>query len=312
MSFTAQVRDELARCEPSCEYCDLATLAALTRICGTLIASKDGYRLQVATETGAVARTMLALTHKILKLKTEFTARKSVLHRVRNYLIVLPEQPDLQKALVLLGVLDRRGNLVPGIPKHVVSRDCCRIAYIRGALIAGGFVADPRGDFHLEISCQAEEFAYALASLIDEVGVHARVNARKSSYAVYVKSAEDIRTLLTVTGAHASVAEIEDARAMKSVKNDVNRRVNAELANQGRSAGAAQHQLDVIDQLERLGLRDSLPRALQSFCDLRETYPDLSLRDLGEMATPPLSKSALYHRVLRLEKILADSTGKTE
>ncbi len=312
MSFTAEVRDELARCEPTCEYCDLATLAALTRICGTLIASKDGYRLQVATETGAVARTMLALTHKILKLKTEFTARKSVLHRVRNYLIVLPEQPDLQKALVLLGVLDRRGNLVAGIPRHVVSRECCRLAYIRGALIAGGFVADPRGDFHLEISCQAEEFAYALADLINEAGVHARVNARKSSYAVYVKSAQDIRTLLSATGAHASVAEIEDARAMKLVKNDVNRRVNAELANQGRSAGAAQQQLDMIEQIERAGLRDSLPRALATFCDLREAYPDLSLRDLGEMADPPLSKSALYHRVLRLEKILADSTGETE
>ncbi len=312
MSFTAEVRDELARCEPTCEYCDLATLAALTRICGTLIASKDGYRLQVATETGAVARTMLALTHKILKLKTEFTARKSVLHRVRNYLIVLPEQPDLQKALVLLGVLDRRGNLVAGIPRHVVSRECCRLAYIRGALIAGGFVADPRGDFHLEISCQAEEFAYALADLINEAGVHARVNARKSSYAVYVKSAQDIRTLLSATGAHASVAEIEDARAMKLVKNDVNRRVNAELANQGRSAGAAQQQLDMIEQIERAGLRDSLPRALATFCDLREAYPDLSLRDLGEMADPPLSKSALYHRVLRLEKILADSTGGAE
>ncbi len=312
MSFTAEVRDELARCEPTCEYCDLATLAALTRICGTLIASKDGYRLQVATETGAVARTMLALTHKILKLKTEFTARKSVLHRVRNYLIVLPEQPDLQKALVLLGVLDRRGNLVAGIPRHVVSRECCRLAYIRGALIAGGFVADPRGDFHLEISCQAEEFAYALADLINEAGVHARVNARKSSYAVYVKSAQDIHTLLSATGAHASVAEIEDARAMKLVKNDVNRRVNAELANQGRSAGAAQQQLDMIEQIERAGLRDSLPRALATFCDLREAYPDLSLRDLGEMADPPLSKSALYHRVLRLEKILADLTGETE
>lgn len=312
MSFTAEVRDELARCEPTCEYCDLATLAALTRICGTLIASKDGYRLQVATETGAVARTMLALTHKILKLKTEFTARKSVLHRVRNYLIVLPEQPDLQKALVLLGVLDRRGNLVAGIPRHVVSRECCRLAYIRGALIAGGFVADPRGDFHLEISCQAEEFAYALADLINEAGVHARVNARKSSYAVYVKSAQDIHTLLSATGAHASVAEIEDARAMKLVKNDVNRRVNAELANQGRSAGAAQQQLDMIERIERAGLRDSLPRALAMFCDLREAYPDLSLRDLGEMADPPLSKSALYHRVLRLEKILADSTGETE
>ncbi len=74
MSFTAEVRDELARCEPECEYCDLSTLAALTRVSGTLsLAGSGRYRLTVATETGAVARTMITLTHRILKLKTEFT-----------------------------------------------------------------------------------------------------------------------------------------------------------------------------------------------------------------------------------------------
>ena len=281
MSFTAEVRDELARCEPECEYCDLSTLAALTRVSGTLsLAGSGRYRLTVATETGAVARTMITLTHRILKLKTEFTVRKSVLHKVRNYLITLPDQPDLDKALVLLGILDRRGGLVAGVPRHIVARPCCRLAYIRGALIAGGFVADPRGDFHLEIA----------------------VNARRGSYAVYIKSAEEIEHLLKLIGAKRSVAEIEEARAVKLVKNDVNRRVNAELANQTRSAGAAQHQLALIDELEQRGLRDALPDALAVFCDLRERYPDLSLRDLGEMADPPLSKSALYHRVLRLEK----------
>ena len=129
MSFTAEVRDELARCEPECEYCDLSTLAALTRVSGTLsLAGSGRYRLTVATETGAVARTMITLTHRILKLKTEFTVRKSVLHKVRNYLITLPDQPDLDKALVLLGILDRRGGLVAGVPRHIVARPCCRLA----------------------------------------------------------------------------------------------------------------------------------------------------------------------------------------
>ena len=91
------------------------------------------------------------------------------------------------------------------------------------------------------------------------------------------------------------------------MKNDVNRRVNAELANQTRSAGAAHHQLALIDALDRRGLRDSLPDALAVFCVFRECFPDLSLRDLGEMADPPLSKSALYHRVLRLEKLIEAS-----
>lgn len=308
MSFTAEVRDELARCEPECEYCDLSTLAALTRVSGTLsLAGSGRYRLTVATETGAVARTMIALTHRILKLKTEFTVRKSVLHKVRNYLITLPDQPDLDKALVLLGILDRRGGLVAGVPRHIVARPCCRLAYIRGALIAGGFVADPRGDFHLEIAVQVEEYAKGLCDLLEQIGVHARVNARRGSYAVYIKSAEEIKRLLQLIGAKRSVAEIEEARAVKLVKNDVNRRVNAELANQTRSAGAAQHQLALIDELDRRGLRETLPDALAVFCDLRERYPDLSLRDLGEMADPPLSKSALYHRVLRLEKLIEAS-----
>lgn len=308
MSFTAEVRDELARCEPECEYCDLSTLAALTRVSGTLsLAGSGRYRLTVATETGAVARTMIALTHRILKLKTEFTVRKSVLHKVRNYLITLPDQPDLDKALVLLGILDRRGGLVAGVPRHIVARPCCRLAYIRGALIAGGFVADPRGDFHLEIAVQGEKYAKGLCDLLEQIGVHARVNARRGSYAVYIKSAEEIKRLLQLIGAKRSVAEIEEARAVKLVKNDVNRRVNAELANQTRSAGAAQHQLALIDELDRRGLRETLPDALAVFCDLRERYPDLSLRDLGEMADPPLSKSALYHRVLRLEKLIEGS-----
>lgn len=310
MSFTAEVRDELSRCAPECEYCNLATLAALTRVCGTLsLVGRGHYRLQVATETGAVARTMIGLTHQILKLETEFTVRRSVLHRVRNYLISLPDQPDLEKALVLLGILDRSGSLVTGIPRHVVARDCCRRAYIRGSLIAGGFVADPRGDFHLEISVNGEGFARALADLIGQTGVRARVNRRRSSFAVYVKSAEDILRLLEEVGATRSVAEIREARAVKSVKNEVNRRVNAELANQGRSAGAAQRQLELIDQVDALGLRDSLPEALASFCDLRRAHPDLSLRDLGAVADPALSKSALYHRVLRLERIVAEAHG---
>ena len=130
------------------------------------------------------------------------------------------------------------------------------------------------------------------------------MNRRRSSFAVYIKSADDILRLLREVGAQRSVAEIEEARVVKSVKNAVNRRVNAELANQGRSAGAAQRQMELIERVNALGLRQSLPSALSAFCDLRESHPDLSLRDLGEIADPPLSKSALYHRVLRLEKLV--------
>ena len=199
----------------------------------------------------------------------------------------MPDQPDLDKALVLLGILDRRGGLVAGVPRHIVARPCCRLAYIRGALIAGGFVADPRGDFHLEIAVQGEEYAKGLCDLLEQIGVHARVNARRGSYAVYIKSAEEIKRLLQLIGAKRSVAEIEEARAVKLVKNDVNRRVNAELANQTRSAGAAQHQLALIDELDRRGLRENAAgRSGSFFVTYASVTPDLSLRDLGGNGRP--------------------------
>ena len=111
----------------------------------------------------------------VYKRQTDLTVRRSILHKVRNYLIVLPEQPDLEKALVLLGILERSGGLVQGVPRHVANRACCRRAFVRGSLIAGGFVADPRGDFHLEIAVQGEQFARDLADLIAGMGVRARV-----------------------------------------------------------------------------------------------------------------------------------------
>ena len=309
MSFSAEVRDELSRHEPDCEYCDISTLAAVARVCGTLNYSGPGhYRLQVATETGAVARTMIGLTHRVLKLETEFTVRKSVLHRTRNYLIVLPDQPDLEKALVLLGILDAKGSLVTGIPHHLTDRECCRRSYVRGALVAGGFVADPKGDFHLEIAVQGEQFAHELADLVCSLGVRARVNPRRGSYAVYLKSADDICRLLEILDAPQALADIRDARAVKSVKNEVNRQVNAEIANQSRSVGASQRQLEDIRRAEELGLRGNMSPAIEEFCDLREAHPELSLRDLGELADPPLSKSALYHRALRLEKLVEEAS----
>ena len=65
-------------------------------------------------------------------------------------------------------------------------------------------------------------------------------------------------------------------------------------------------------EVDDLGLRPGLPEALETFCRLRENHPDLSLRDLGEMAQPPLSKSALYHRVLRLEKMVEEARASHE
>ena len=305
MSFTAEVKDELSRVEGRCPECDAAMLSAMIRVCGMLSFRGSGnYAIRVSTETGAVARTVIRLAHTVFDLDTSLTVRRSNLHKTRNYLIEIPEQAGLEQALIKMGIIQLGQGLASGVAARVVQRPCCRAAYLRGAFMAGGFIADPRGDFHLEIAVTGDEFAADIVELLDDEVVTARVNKRRGAFAIYLKSFDDIARLLKVIGAARTARAVENVRVMKSVKNDVNRRVNAEIANQARSTSAAADQLRLIDEVERAVGLDELPPALAAFCAARRAHPDLSLRDLGAVMEPPMSKSALYHRVLRLEKLL--------
>ncbi len=313
MSFTAEVKDELSRVECSQPAAELAQLSALVRVCGTLSFRGSGrYAIKIATETGAVARTVIKLAHKCFDLETALTVRRSVLHKTRNYLIEIPEQDELADDLVDLGILVPGQGLATGLPKRLLATASARAAFVRGAFMAGGFIADPRGDFHLEIAVTGEDFARGLVDLIASFGVTARLNRRRGAYAIYLKSFDDIIALLKAIGAQRMARVVEVARAQKSVKNDVNRRVNAEMANQARSTGAAASQLELIDRVEeQLGFA-SLPDALREFCEARREHPELSLAALGAELDPPASKSAMYHRVLRLQELLAEANNSGE
>ena len=173
--------------------------------------------------------------------------------------------------------------------------------------MAGGFVAGPRGDFHLEIAVTGERFALDLIELIAGFGITARLNRRRGAFALYLKSFDDVVRLLRGMGADRSPRVIEGVRQMKHLKNDDNRRVNAELANQSRSTNAAGTQLALVEEAERLLGLHALPPAVREFCELRRAHNELSLAELGALAHPHASKSAMYHRVLRLQQLVEEA-----
>ncbi len=301
MSFNSDVKEEFARVPGSCSHCERALLAALLRIEGTLfISGPDRYRLEIATDTPSVARLAWRLLHENYGLRTELTTRRSVLHKTPNYLIDVPVQEGLSDALHDMGVLSEEG-LELGVAPELIAKQCCAAAYLRGAFLGSGFVSDPRGDFHFEISVEAEEMARDIVAILDDKGIHARYIQRRSSYIVYLKSGEAILEFLAFAGAHQSALAMENARVVKSVRNDVNRQTNAEIANQNKAASASVDQLYAMRKvLEAYGV-DRLPPALQEVIRLRVKYPDATLKELGEHSDPPLSKSAVYHRIRRIE-----------
>jgi len=311
MSFTAEVKEELSRIEPKRPCCLKAELAALIRVEGTLhLSGRESLRLEIATETAPVARKTIKLLHRLYDLKTELTVRRSVLHKTNNYLITVPSQPNLPKALREMGILDGDMNLAYGIDPGVVKRDCCAIAYLRGAFLGGGFVADPHGDFHFELTAESEQMAQDLAALMGRFDIEGKVTRRRGLFTVYLKGAEPIVTFLALVGAHRALLRTEDVRIIKSMRNEVNRLVNAETANLAKTADASAAQIEAIQFIADTRGLSSLPPALRDFAELRLANPDASLRELGELADPPLSKSAIYHRVRRIEELARNQTGE--
>lgn len=306
MSFTSDVKEELSQVKATCSHCDKATLAALIRIEGTLyLAGKGQFRLEASTDLLVAAIMMERLLHNIYSLKTELTIRRSVLHKTPNYLINVPMQPGLQEALKDMGVLGVAG-FTPGVDKQLVAKNCCTEAYLRGAFLGSGFISSPSGDFHFELTVESEQLAKDLIEMLQKRGISARYMQRRSNYIVYMKSGTAISEFLALVGAHKSALAMENERVIKSVRNDVNRRVNAEFANEKKALNAGMDQIHLIRKVvEHYGM-SSLSPALQEFILLRVANPQATLKELGMLADPPLSKSAVYHRVRRIEQMAAE------
>ncbi len=294
----------MSHVEPECSHCERATLSALVRIEGTLFLSGPGkYRMEIATDSASVGRLIIKLLHNLYNLKTDLTARRSILHKTPNYLIEIPAQKNLADALKDMGIISEDGGLIMGIDPSIVSKKCCSAAYLRGAFLGSGFISNPKSDFHFEMTVENEDLANGLVALMKDIGINAKIMHRRNSYMVYLKSGNAILEFLAFTGAHHLALAMEEERVVKSVRNDVNRMINAELANQQKATKAAVSQLFMIRTVLEKHDIESLPPALQEFIRLRVKYPDASLKELGDKATPPLSKSAVNHRVRRLESL---------
>ena len=169
--------------------------------------------------------------------------------------------------------------------------------------MGSGFIANPKGDFHFEMSVESEQFAADIARMMQARGINARVMRRRNAHLVYLKSGTSISEFLALVGAHQCALALENARVIKSVRNDVNRQVNADMANQAKAADAAMGQVEAIRKILQHKNPADITPALRDFMRLRLENPSASLKELGELADPPLSKSAVYHRVRRIEQM---------
>ena len=195
------------------------------------------------------------------------------------------------------------GDLDDPVSELTLKNTCCKRAFLRGAFLASGSVSDPDKGYHLEFVCEDESKADQIVRLCGDFEINARKTLRRDETIVYVKEGEMIGELLSVMGAQNSYMDFENRRIYKDVSNTVNRRVNCETSNIRKTVTAASKQLDDIRFLEEHGFLDDLPDTLKEAAYGRLENPDATLAELGALMDPPVGKSGINHRLLRLSDI---------
>ncbi|HZH93994.1 MAG TPA: DNA-binding protein WhiA [Tissierellaceae bacterium] len=314
MSFSSVTKNELSRIEIDKDCCALAELAALVRMNGTVqITGMQNINLKFTTENAAIARRIFSILKMMYHSDIEVMVRKNKqLKKNNNYLIIVHDKKISEKVLSDVGYIDKdRSNLFNpryGVPKNIVASRCCKRSFIRGSFLGGGSMSNPEKTYHLEFVTSHEEHAKSLRDIINSFELNSKIIQRKDNFVVYIKEGEQIVDLLNIIGAHQALLKLEDIRVLKEVRNNINRLVNCETANLGKTISASMRQIESIKTIQRRMGLNKLPDSLREIAEVRLANPDASLKEIGEMMNPPIGKSGVNHRFRKLEEI-ADEWG---
>lgn len=282
MSYSSEVKEELAKRISPARHCQIAELAAIMNYCGQY--GEDGkghFTIGFQTENEAVVRKGFTLLEKTFNIEAD-----TVLDGQEMY-----------------DILHKLGDLEEPVSPLLIRSSCCQRAFLRGAFLSIGSMSDPAKGYHLEFDCSSEAKAKQLQELMRGFEIESRIILRKKYYVVYLKEGTSIVDLLNVCEAPVSLMNLENLRILKEMRNFVNRRVNCETANIAKTVNAAARQVMDIEYIRDHYGFENLPQTLREMAEVRLENPDMPLKELGECFSPALGKSGVNHRLRKLSEL---------
>ena len=307
MSFSTETKNELARIMPEDLRYREAELSGIAKLSGTIqIAGYKKINLKISTELNSIARKVFKILKSDYKINTNIVVNKNqMLKRNNSYILTVTSDMGSENLMRSLGLLQQDEGFFTSnkIPSWVLEDEECKKAFIRGAFLGGGSISDPEKNYHLEFVVSNEDFAENLMELINSLGFNSKIVGRKNSYVVYLKESEQISDLLSHIGGFQALLSLQNTKILKQMRNNVNRIVNCETANLSKTVNAAVRQVENIKLIEKKMGISKLPKSLQQIALLRVENEDLTLKELGELLNPPISKSGVNHRLKKIEDI---------
>jgi len=297
ISFSAEVKNEMAGLLPARPCCQLSELLGIyygSR--GRLLGKQHGRSAYFSLLRNAVARKVVRLGRAVGRMDAKYQAVKS--RKRMSFFIELSLPGELVSAFT------------QGAARAMPEAACDRKAMLRGLFLGCGSVNVPNARYHLEFVAPTRTWASAIAGLVESSGVKAGITERGGQAVVYVKDGDGIVRLLSTMGANRAVMEFENVRVVREVSGEVNRRLNFETANIGKTIGSGLRQAAAIESLDAEGKLATLPPALREMARWRRENPDLNLGELAGRMN--LSKSAVNHRLRRIQQLAAAKGQQAE
>ena len=299
-SFSGAAKAEVCRVVPQDACCALAECFGVLLYCNSFHA--DGIR--IITESREFAQLLPKLFRKAFSMSFDSCPEEGE----RKLVFQIRSERKLKTIMEAYG-FSREDTLALHVNLPVVEEECCKASFLRGAFLAGGSVTDPGKGYHLEMTTTHQSVARETFALMREVmGFSPKTASRGGGQVLYLKQSEQISDFLAYIGAPVAAMGIMEARLEKELNNKVNRRCNCDDANTSKVVEAAQEQLAAIRKLRSQGLLESLPGKLRQAAAAREENPESALTELAEMMEPPITKSAMSHRLKKLVELAGEGT----
>lgn len=284
MSFSTKVKEELAKHISNGRHCQLAELGAIYDF-------NNNQKDYIIIESERVARKCFTLLKKT--------------YNMCNGLSLSDVESKKNGSSYEFDLTSADGNMVKQalMSPTLIQKACCRRAYLRGAFLSAGSISDPEKSYHFEIVCQNEGLADKVKEILASFDIEAKIIARKKHYIVYIKEGAGIVEALNVMEGHVALMDFENSRILREMRNSVNRRVNCEAANISKTVSAAVNQIEDIKLVMGLSEYKELPETIKEIAELRLKNPEVSLKELGELCSPPVGKSGVNHRLRKISNI---------
>ena len=180
LSFSAAAKAEICRYTPHKHCCALAECFGILLFCNSF--STDGIR--IITESREFAHGLPRLFNQAFDLT--FDSYPSL--EAPGKLVFQIQDPNKIDVIMHAFGFTPKDTLVLHVNLPVLEEECCKVAFLRGAFLAGGSVTDPAKGYHMELTTTHSAVAREAYVLIHEVmGFETKSAGRAGTQVLYLK-----------------------------------------------------------------------------------------------------------------------------